>query len=47
VILMHPDRVGIGQLAYGLAAVAVALPLLLRGFAISGRSMRRCPTSGC
>jgi glycosyl transferase family 87 len=31
VILLHPQRVGIGQLAYGLTAVAVAIPLLLRG----------------
>lgn len=47
VILLHPHRVGIGQLAYGLAAVAATLPLLLRGFRAPGRSMRRCPPNGC
>ena len=47
VILWHPQRVGIGQLAYGLAAVIVAVALLLRGFSASGRSMRRCPPNGC
>ena len=40
VILLHPARVGIGQLAYGLAAIAVA--------ATAARSMRRChPPRGC
>jgi hypothetical protein len=47
VILVHPQQVGIGQLAYGLAAVSVAIALLLRGFPASGRSMRRCPPNGC
>jgi hypothetical protein len=47
VILLHPHRVGIGQAAYGLAALGVSLPLLLRGFRESRRSMRRCPPSGC
>ena len=40
VILLHPHRVGIGQLAYGLAAFAVV--------AAAARSMRRCrPPRGC
>jgi hypothetical protein len=40
VILLHSNRVGIGQLAYGLAAIAVA--------AAAARSMRRCrPPRGC
>jgi glycosyl transferase family 87 len=47
VILVHPQRVGIGQLAYGLAAATVAIALLLRGFPASARSMRRCPPNGC
>jgi hypothetical protein len=47
VILLHPQRVGIGQLAYGLAAAGVSAPVLLRGLRTSGRSMRRCPPSGC
>jgi hypothetical protein len=47
VILLHPQRVGIGQLAYGLAAAGVSVPVLLRGLRTSGRSMRRCPPSGC
>lgn len=47
VILLHPQRAGIGQLAYGLAALTVAVALLLRGRRASGRSMRRCPPSGC
>jgi hypothetical protein len=48
VILLHPQRVGIGQVAYGLAAgAAVGGPLLVRGFRASGHSMRRCPPSGC
>jgi hypothetical protein len=47
VILLHPQRVGIGQVAYGLAAAIVAGASLLRGRAAAGRSMRRCPTSGC
>jgi glycosyl transferase family 87 len=47
VILLHPQRVGIGQLSYGLAAAAVAVAPLLRGRCASGRSMRRCPPNGC
>ncbi|TMK43982.1 MAG: DUF2029 domain-containing protein [Actinobacteria bacterium] len=47
VILLHPHPVGIGQAAYGLAAVGVSLPLLLRRFREPGRSMRRCPPNGC
>jgi hypothetical protein len=47
VILLHPQRVGIGQLSYGLAAAAVAAVSLLRARPAAGRSMRRCPTSGC
>jgi hypothetical protein len=47
VILLHPQRVGIGQLAYGLAAAGVSVPFVLREFRASGRSMRRCPPSGC
>jgi hypothetical protein len=47
VILLHPDRVGIGQLAYGLAAVAVGVPFLVRACRTPGHSMRRCPPSGC
>ena len=40
VILLQPHRVGIGQLAYGLAAIVVA--------GAGARSMRRCPLpSGC
>ena len=39
VILLHPHRVGIGQLAYGLAAIIAV--------AAGARSMRRCPESGC
>ena len=31
VILLHPNRVGIGQLAYALAALAVSAPLWRRG----------------
>jgi hypothetical protein len=47
VILLHPNRIGIGQLAYGLAAAAVAAPLLLRGSRAAARSMEACPPSGC
>ena len=47
VILLHPQRTGIGQLAYALAAVALAAPLLLRGFRAPTRTMRRCSPSGC
>lgn len=47
VILLHPQRTGIGQLAYALAAVALAAPLLLRGFRAPARTMRRCSPSGC
>jgi hypothetical protein len=48
VILLQPQRVGIGQVAYGVAAIAaVSGPFLLRGVRASGRSMRRCPPSGC
>lgn len=47
VILLHPQRVGIGQLSYGLAAAAVALPALLRGSPAPARSMEGCPTRGC
>ena len=47
VILLHPQRVGIGQLAYGLAALTVAAAFLLRGPPASGRSMRGCPPNGC
>lgn len=47
VILLHPQRVGIGQLAYGLAAMTVAAALSLRGSSATGRSMRRCPPNGC
>jgi hypothetical protein len=47
VILLHPHRVGIGQVAYGLAAAGVSVPLLLRGFRAPGRSMKGCPPSGC
>jgi len=39
VILLHPHRVGIGQLAYGLAAIIAV--------AAGARSMRRCPPRGC
>ena len=39
VILLHPHRVGIGQLAYGLAAIIAV--------AAGTRSMRRCPPNGC
>jgi len=39
VILLHPDRVGIGELAYGLAAIAVV--------SAGARSMRRCPPREC
>jgi hypothetical protein len=47
VILLHPQRVGIGQMAYGLATAAVAAAFLLRGRPASGRSMRGCPPNGC
>jgi Glycosyltransferase family 87 len=47
VILLHPQRVGIGQLSYGLAATAVAVALLLRSLRVSSRSMTGCPPSGC
>jgi hypothetical protein len=47
VILLHPQRVGIGQLAYGFAAAGLSVPVLLRGLRTSGRSMRRCPPNGC
>jgi len=47
VILLHPHRVGIGQLAYGLATGIATVPLLLRGLRASGRSMRGCPPNGC
>lgn len=30
VILLHPQRVGLGQLAYGLAAIAVGLPFVAK-----------------
>jgi hypothetical protein len=39
VILLQPHGVGIGQLAYGLAAIAVV--------AAGARTMKRCPESGC
>jgi len=47
VILLQPQRVGIGQGAYGLAALAVAVAFLLRGPRARSRSMRGCPPSGC
>jgi len=47
VILLHPQRVGIGQLAYGLATAAVAAAFLLRRRPAPGRSMRGCPPNGC
>jgi hypothetical protein len=47
VILLHPHRTGIGQLAYGLAAGAVAAPSLLRGLRTPARSMEGCQPSGC
>jgi hypothetical protein len=47
VILLHPQRVGIGQLAYGLATAAVAAAFLLRSRPAPGRSMRGCPPNGC
>ncbi|MGH9009389.1 MAG: glycosyltransferase 87 family protein, partial [Acidimicrobiia bacterium] len=49
VILLHPQRTGIGQLAYGLAAAAVAGAgaALLRGWRARARSMEGCPRSGC
>ena len=47
VILLHPHRVGIGQVAYGLAAAAVGGAVLLRGFREPGRSMKGCPPNGC
>ena len=47
VVLLHPNRTGIGQLAYGLAAAAVAAPLLLRGSRAAAHSMEACPPSGC
>jgi hypothetical protein len=47
VILLHPNRTGIGQLAYGLAAAAVAAPFLLRGSRAAARSMEACSPSGC
>ena len=40
VILLHPNRVGVGQLAYGLAALAVSAPLLRRRVR-TGRPARR------
>lgn len=47
VILAHPHRTGIGQLAYGLAAGAVAAPWLLRSLRRPARSMEGCPPSAC
>lgn len=47
VILSDPHRVGIGQVAYGLAAGAVAGAALLRGYRRRRRSMRGCPPSEC
>jgi hypothetical protein len=47
VILLHPDRTGIGQLAYGLAAGVLAAPLLLRATRAPARSMEGCQPSGC
>jgi hypothetical protein len=47
VILFHPQRTGIGQLAYGLAAAAVAGAVLLRGWRARARSMEGCPPNGC
>lgn len=47
VILLHPHRAGIGQLAYGLAAAAVAAgPWLLRGWRAPARSMERAANTG-
>lgn len=39
VILLHPQRMGIGQAAYGLAAIGVV--------ARAARSMKGCPGNGC
>lgn len=47
VILLHPHRTGIGQLAHGLAAVAVAAPFLVRGSRAAAHTMEACPPSGC
>ena len=47
VILLHPHRVGIGQVAYGLAAATVAAALLLGALAGRGRSMKGCPPNEC
>lgn len=47
VILLHPERVGIGELAYGLAAGVLGATALLRRFRASRHSMRGCPPSGC
>jgi hypothetical protein len=47
VILLHPQHSGIGQLAYGLAAAAVAGAALLRGWRARARSMEGCPSNGC
>jgi hypothetical protein len=47
VILLHPNRTGIGQLAYGLAAAAAAAPLLLRGSPAAAHTMEACPPNGC
>ena len=47
VILLHPQRTGIGQLAYGLAAATIAAVALLRVRRARPPSMERCPPNGC
>lgn len=47
VILLHPQRTGIGQLAYGLAAATIAAVALLRVRRARPPSMERCPPKGC
>jgi hypothetical protein len=47
VILLHPHRTGVGQVAYAMAAGAVVAPFLLRSVRDRARSMEGCPSSGC
>jgi hypothetical protein len=44
VILLHPQQVGIGQLAYGLAAIAVATPFLVPSGSPASKMFRGVPT---
>jgi hypothetical protein len=46
-ILVHPQRVGIGEAAYGVAAAAAVAPFLVRSLATRGRSMTGCPGNEC